>query len=648
MSNTKTVMSQAANTLVKPLEVEDVFSTYLYTGNGSTQTITNGIDLAGEGGLVWIKGRNATTNHALVDTERGGANSIASDTTAAQRTDGAYGLTFNSNGFDSTGGNLNVSGREQASWTFRKAPKFFDVVTYTGNRVDTNSFQDITHNLGSTPGMIIVKETSSADDWMVYHRSVSVDGTVFKLNTTDAATNYGNVIFDVSEINDSSFRVGNMNNINASGATYVAYLFAHNDGDGTFGPDGDADIIKCGSLTADASGGATVDLGWEPQWLLYKKTNGAQGWLMHDTMRGWDTSGVVNNIYANSSNAESNIANSSVKLSPTATGFSSTGNWFGANSEYIYMAIRRGTKAPESATEVFMPVKSLNPGSPAFISGFPVDMSIHKDTTGGATINGARLIQNRKLSINTTAAEGSGNDEMMYDFMNGFYSPLDYGSPPGSIGSTNFIGWQWKRAPGFFDAVAYTGDGSSGSYAHNLGVVPELKIIKSRSAGASWVVGGSAITGGTATGYLVLNASDAKVVTVGEDYWGSVDSDTTFSVRPNNGWSNFSGRTYIAYLFASLPGISKVGSFSHTYGGTTNVDCGFTSGARFVLWKRTDGTRHWEVFDTTRGIVAGNDAYLRLSDTAAETSGDYIDPYSAGFSIGSALGSGDFIFYAIA
>ena len=44
---------------VVPTYIEDVFSTYLYTGNGSTQTITNGIDLAGEGGLVWIKKRDS-------------------------------------------------------------------------------------------------------------------------------------------------------------------------------------------------------------------------------------------------------------------------------------------------------------------------------------------------------------------------------------------------------------------------------------------------------------------------------------------------------------------------------------------------------------------------------------------------------------
>ena len=51
--------------------IDDVFSTWLYTGNGSTQTITNGIDLAGKGGLVWGKARSAGSNY-LTDTVRGG------------------------------------------------------------------------------------------------------------------------------------------------------------------------------------------------------------------------------------------------------------------------------------------------------------------------------------------------------------------------------------------------------------------------------------------------------------------------------------------------------------------------------------------------------------------------------------------------
>ena len=45
-------LQAAAGNAGEATYVDDVFSTWLYTGNGSTQTITNGIDLAGEGGLV--------------------------------------------------------------------------------------------------------------------------------------------------------------------------------------------------------------------------------------------------------------------------------------------------------------------------------------------------------------------------------------------------------------------------------------------------------------------------------------------------------------------------------------------------------------------------------------------------------------------
>ena len=122
------------------LYVDDVFSTYLYTGNDGTQTITNGIDLDGEGGMVWVKTRNSgyTTSfmdHAIVDTVRGdrilSSNSTADDTTWG--TPSGFFPSFNSNGFTVGSGSAlaNHSSRNYASWTIRKAPGFFDVVTYT-------------------------------------------------------------------------------------------------------------------------------------------------------------------------------------------------------------------------------------------------------------------------------------------------------------------------------------------------------------------------------------------------------------------------------------------------------------------------------------------------------------------------------------
>ena len=83
-----------------PNYIEEVFSTYLYTGNGSTQTITNNIDLSTKGGLVWSKHRGGTNSHRLYDTVRGGNKSLSTNQTVAQDTWSApYIMTFNSNGY---------------------------------------------------------------------------------------------------------------------------------------------------------------------------------------------------------------------------------------------------------------------------------------------------------------------------------------------------------------------------------------------------------------------------------------------------------------------------------------------------------------------------------------------------------------------
>jgi hypothetical protein len=156
------------------LYVEDVFSTYLYTGTGATQTITNGIDLDGEGGLVWIKARNYNSPHSLADTERGRGSWLNSSSSAAAGSPTAteWVTSFNSDGF-SLGDNWqneNRAGIDTCSWTFRKAEKFFDVVTYTG----TGVARTIAHNLGSVPACMIIKRTDlGSSNWTVYHSGIA-------------------------------------------------------------------------------------------------------------------------------------------------------------------------------------------------------------------------------------------------------------------------------------------------------------------------------------------------------------------------------------------------------------------------------------------------------------------------------------------
>jgi hypothetical protein len=184
--------------------VDGVFQTHVYDGTGSSLSITNNIDLT-KGGLVWIKKRNASRSHVLYDTERGATFSIASDANGAQE-EITNGLTsFNSNGF-TTGNNAgsNESGEEYVSWTFRKQPKFFDIVAYDG----TGSARTISHNLGSVPGMIMIKHLNGSSDWHVYHRSTdssAPEDYILHLNTNDARSD--ETIFNDTAPTSSVFSV---------------------------------------------------------------------------------------------------------------------------------------------------------------------------------------------------------------------------------------------------------------------------------------------------------------------------------------------------------------------------------------------------------------------------------------------------------
>jgi hypothetical protein len=341
----------------EPNYIESCFSTYLYTGVGSAITITNGIDLAGDGGLVWLKNRGTVSNNSLHDTTRTPSYQLVSNSTAAQDTVNGDLSSFNSNGFSlgTSGGGNNITGNI-ASWTFRKQPKFFDVVTYTG----TGSNQSIAHNLGSAPGCIIVKTLGSGYDWNTWHRSgTQLNSYSLALNSTRAYQNTGDDLWGtvggVPNMNSATFSVGSYGAVNASGQTYVAYLFAHDAGG--FGLTGTDNVISCGSFTTDGSGvPPNVNLGYEPQWIMCKGSSAGAagfGWTIQDNMRGSTANGAVQYLRANSSGAENADTG---QLAINSTGFGG-GSGFGASNTFIYIAIRRGPmEVPTSGAEVFSPV----------------------------------------------------------------------------------------------------------------------------------------------------------------------------------------------------------------------------------------------------------------------------------------------------
>lgn len=563
-----------------------------------------------EGGLVWLKGRTVSSGeHNLYDTLRGAGKSLNASNTLAENAYGhATGLTsFNPSGFQ-VGIHVDANRNLESfvSWTFRRAPKFFDIVTYTGNGV---AGRQIPHGLGIAPGMIVVKRLDGNTNWGVYHRATG-PSAVLTLNTTAAQNNSPSYWGDGAT--DSHFELGSGSNVNNNGAQYVAYLWAHDDSE-----DG---IIQCGSARIVGSN-ANVVLGWEPQFVLFKAATGTSAWYLADSMRGMHASEDFARLNANTSGAEIKAP----YITINAAGFSASGASSGA--DLIYLAIRRPNKPPTSGTEVFAPSLgniASNPPYEIHTSGFPVDLWLRRYFQAPEFYD--RLRGNSVfLTSSSTAPESSSNE-------GGFTNRYKFDSNTGvnsdaSLNSQGRLGLMFRRAPGFFDVVCYTE--RSGVVPHNLTVRPELIIVKERSATDHWYVWTSLLNTGSINS-IELHLNDTSAATHGSGLFAA-SSVTASSFIPINNIGGSSGTTAVAYLFASLSGISKIGSYVGN-GTTQTIDCAFSTGARFILIKRTDTAGDWYVWDSARGIVAAKDPHLSLNTTAAEvTTDDSVDPAPEGF-----------------
>ena len=310
------------------LYVDDCFSSFVYTGNGSTQTINNGIDLAGKGGMVWGKTRNSTEGHEITDTLRGSTKNLYANSTSAQQSFSDV-TGFNSNGYSLgyVSGAENTNTFSYVSWTFRKSAKFFDCVTYTGNGV---AGRQISHALGTALGMVICKSTSGAGAWQIWHRGLTsgnyVQFTTAAQSTANAALNFGNDSITIDPT-ATVFTVGTSANLNSNGVTYVAYLFAHD-----ASTDG---IIQCGSFTTDGSGNATVNHGWSAgvQFAAIKASSTTGDWEMYDTARTAAWSGSDARLRSNLISAEDSLS----RLSASGTSISFSG--LSTSATYVYLFV---------------------------------------------------------------------------------------------------------------------------------------------------------------------------------------------------------------------------------------------------------------------------------------------------------------------
>lgn len=615
--------------------------------------------------LLWFKRRGLNGNHFLQTVDQGYV--LASDSTATYpggpQFTPIYGSWYTIGvGVTNTGAKIfssgyvnDQSGTPYVMWAFTAAPKFFDIVEYTG----TGTARTVNHNLGATPGMIIVKNRTLGVAWAVYHTGMGAT-KYLALNTKDLPTT-SSTYWNNTAPTATDFTVGTADQVNRSGNKYIAYVFANNAGG--FGLSGTDSVISCGSFV----GSAAVNLGWEPQWVLVKNISSAtfDQWSIVDNMRGAPTPSpsslpLSNVLNANSSTAEDTSGTNSVSIIFGPTGFKANSAVVDVGATYIYVAIRRGPmKKPTDATKVFYPVSvSSTMLNATYQTGFPVDMAISgqknsnnasdnwtfADRLSGMTATTSTDVNSvRRLLSTSTSAESSPTYPTFYNLYT-TSATQGYGLAGASVTYQFF-----RRAPSFFDTVCYTGTGSARTVNHNLGVVPELMVVKCRSATGGWTVY-SATVGPTKYMYLNSTAAAAVFATT----WNNTAPTSSVFTVGSDSEVNSPTRTYVAYLFATCPGVSKVGSYTGT-GTTQQINCGFAAGARFVLIKRTDSTGGWYVWDSARGIVAGNDPYILLNDISAEvTTTDYVDTYAAGFEISSTApagvnaSGGTYIYLAIA
>ena len=595
--------------------VDDLFSVQLRTGNGGTQSIATGF----QPDLVWTKSRSAATGHRLVDSVRGAGNSLESNSTLQQQSE-ATGITaFTSTGYSvGADSDYNTNSATHVDWVCKKAPKFFDVVTWVGNGTGD---REIPHTLGVAPGMIALKNTSSSSNWFVYHRSTSTPNNDYLfLHATDGSHASGTNNWNVTS---TTFRAASLFNANNNGQTYVAYLFAHDTS-----TDG---IIQCGSFTTDASGNATVNsIGWEPQSAIIKAASTTGDWLILDSMRGWNMTTNDAVLKANSSGAESTTTEYG---NPTATGFDFKGG--SANATYTYTVIRRPNKPPTTGTQVYNAIARTGTGAAATVTGVgfaPDFASIFGRNAGYGGFWFDRL-RGRYLSLYTP---GTGVEASTATGLTSFDQD---GISLGSWGNTNdvapYINHFFRRAPGFFSTFAYPGNGSNTTQNHDLAAIPDLLIVKSRSAATDWQVW---CNGLAANEKLVLNSTAGKVTDA--TAWNSTLPTSTNISLGTASATNANTATFIAYAFSNLPGIQKIGTYVGDGTSGRVIDCGFSTGARFVCIKAISTTGSWLVADSTRGIVSGNDPYLQLNSTAAEvTTEDWLDPTSIGFIVNNVASS---------
>ena len=604
------------------------FSTTLYTGNGSTQTITNGIDLAGSGGLVWSKCRSISRSHSLVDTVRGVNRTLESNSVNNEDVDGTI-SAFYSDGYEAMlpGNNSNFAGNTYVSWCFRKAPKFFDVVEF----IATEASQDVPHNLQTAPGFWIVKNIDRSQGWFCGHKDLTITQYLpFSNNPVQTA---GGIWGGTPPTNTTL-----TTQMSYSGEKCIAYLFADEPG-----------LIKCGEFTGSGQQ-ATVTTGFEPQWILFKSTDSGN-WNIVDSTRGMNPPPTYSpTLFPNTSATESN----SYGVTTSNSGFSVTAI---ADNKYIYVAISADAMADATVTPA---------GLFQSTTGNTITLTPQTDgwsaNTGKFAKGPEQIVENARLYLKfdsngavsglqsspqdppytTTTTNPSLNLTFPSTFPSG--ETPDDELPDGttlSVGIASENATNRSPISGYEEAIVqpkkdssvsdwfsttiYDGNGEANTQSLTTGI--DLL----NGGGLTWIKPRDEVEGGQAnrnSHVLVTNAlGDAFMASndsqPSQDFQGLNFTDTGYVV-PANPRINWGGVGYVSWNFKAAPKFFDVQTYVGGASGssTTTVQHDLDSIPAMMICKGIDSGSDWAVYHKDlNGGINPEDRYLTLNNNGGEVNG---------------------------
>ena len=275
------------------------FQTKLYTGTGSSNSVTNDGNSDLQPDWVWIKERDGTGQHGSFDSSRGVQKELKIDEAGTESTAAQSVTAFNSDGFTvGTAGDYNGSSNEQVAWQWKanggsrttfsesgsnagggyqaNTTAGFSIIDYTGTG---SSGATITHGLGAVPKFYVVKGRSIGDSWTSYHAHNTSAPETDMLKLDENSATQDNVVFFNDTAPTSSVFTVDCNNgepkVNQDGQTYIAYCFTEIQGYSKFGK-------YTGNNSAD---GTFVYTGFKPAFIMIKRTDSSGSWVINDSTR---------------------------------------------------------------------------------------------------------------------------------------------------------------------------------------------------------------------------------------------------------------------------------------------------------------------------------------------------------------------------